>query len=345
MNNVLSRRAKTIADEALLRSVHNGGGGGGITQLTGEVMAGPGSGAQVATVAGGYEGALYVTPTGNDTTGNGTIYKPYATISKALLEAATGASIATPATVLVGAGTYAESLLLPPSVTVIGIDPSQTVAITGDVSLSSGWTGLSDQEQTGLSNIFVEGTTTIDWAAQSQDSGIVFFFNCSIEAISATGLGTDNEVVFVACFISGLGTFTSVEMSTQSCAFSAGVALASTVSHPAEYLSNGDSITPTFSVTSPSGGDECTFIGLGTAVAGTLTINGANTSYTTSADGIPLTVTQLNGAPAPIISSGGAGATVYTPTVPGNWAGSPPTTVQQALDRIAANTSNTHPIP
>lgn len=35
----------------------------------------------------------------------------------------------------------------------------------------------------------------------------------------------------------------------------------------------------------------------------------------------------------------------YTPAVPGNWAGSAPTTVQQALDRIAANVGNTHPIP
>jgi hypothetical protein len=35
----------------------------------------------------------------------------------------------------------------------------------------------------------------------------------------------------------------------------------------------------------------------------------------------------------------------YAPAVPTNWAGSPPTTVTDALDRIAANTSNAHPIP
>jgi hypothetical protein len=35
----------------------------------------------------------------------------------------------------------------------------------------------------------------------------------------------------------------------------------------------------------------------------------------------------------------------YTPNVPGNWSGAAPTTVQQALDRIAANTTNAHPIP
>jgi hypothetical protein len=40
-----------------------------------------------------------------------------------------------------------------------------------------------------------------------------------------------------------------------------------------------------------------------------------------------------------------SGVTKYTPGVPGNWANTAPTTVKQALDRIAANTTNAHPIP
>jgi hypothetical protein len=35
----------------------------------------------------------------------------------------------------------------------------------------------------------------------------------------------------------------------------------------------------------------------------------------------------------------------YSPAVPANWVSPPPTTVAQALDRIAANTTNAHPIP
>jgi hypothetical protein len=41
---------RRIADEALLRASKAGGGGGGITQLLGDVLAGPGSGAVTATV-------------------------------------------------------------------------------------------------------------------------------------------------------------------------------------------------------------------------------------------------------------------------------------------------------
>jgi hypothetical protein len=51
--------------------------------------------------------------------------------------------------------------------------------------------------------------------------------------------------------------------------------------------------------------------------------------------GAGVTIQQLSSAPK----------VAYTPAVPGNWAGSAPTTVQQALDRIAANTTNAHPIP
>ena len=50
MREIVARRAKQIADEALMRSVHGGGGGGGLNQLTGGVIAGPGTGAQDAQV-------------------------------------------------------------------------------------------------------------------------------------------------------------------------------------------------------------------------------------------------------------------------------------------------------
>lgn len=40
-----------------------------------------------------------------------------------------------------------------------------------------------------------------------------------------------------------------------------------------------------------------------------------------------------------------AASAAYTPGDPTKWVGPAPTTVQQALDRIAANTTNAHPIP
>jgi hypothetical protein len=49
---------------------------------------------------------------------------------------------------------------------------------------------------------------------------------------------------------------------------------------------------------------------------------------------VPFTTLQSN-----------ARLTAYNPAVAGNWAGTPPATVAQALDRIAANVGNAHPIP
>lgn len=43
---------------------------------------------------------------------------------------------------------------------------------------------------------------------------------------------------------------------------------------------------------------------------------------------------QIQGPPGPKGDPGDA--TAYTPTTPANWNGTPPTTIQAALDRLAA---------
>src|SRR5277367_1097613 len=51
MNKTMLATIALVAAEGLYRPIGGGGGGGGITQLTGDVLAGPGSGALPATVA------------------------------------------------------------------------------------------------------------------------------------------------------------------------------------------------------------------------------------------------------------------------------------------------------
>jgi hypothetical protein len=71
-----------------------------------------------------------------------------------------------------------------------------------------------------------------------------------------------------------------------------------------------------------------------TTINGTLTIDGAHTSFQATVGGIPPTVNLLNGAPTPVALTG-SNSLGYTPAVPANW--SPvPANVQQALDQLAA---------
>jgi hypothetical protein len=69
MDSSFEKTVSTIAQDALIRaSGATGGGGGGITQLTGDVTAGPGSGS-VAAVVVKVHGAT-VPAAGGLTTGN-----------------------------------------------------------------------------------------------------------------------------------------------------------------------------------------------------------------------------------------------------------------------------------
>jgi hypothetical protein len=334
--------ARNLADEALQRSIHSSGGGSGITQLTGEVLAGPGSGAQVATVPGGYASTYYVTPSGNDTTGNGTIYKPWATLSHALVSAASG----TPAVILVGAGTYTENVALVPNVDLVGIDGSgRATSINGNVSLAAAWTAASGSgAQACLVNLTVDGTTTLDFATVSNADGTVVLINVTTFGTCAfTGFGASlgNNVVTALSFFDLAVTVTGMGLGSQATGFNS-LALVSTGTLETNWASNGDSVLVGVSLT--GGTASCIALLVGTGVQGTLTLSGTTASYTTSSTGVPHTVTLSGGAAAPVITNNASGL-AYTPAVSGNWAGSAPTTVQQALDRIAANTTNAHPIP
>jgi hypothetical protein len=129
----------------------------------------------------------------------------------------------------------------------------------------------------------------------------------------------------------------------------------------------GAALSPTnVAVNAPIGSPQLARADLSnTSIIGGVTITNPQTSYSSTVEGIGTSVSLVGGAPVPVIKGSGSatlGQTyladgagnwtinnvahgAYAPSVPGNWAGIPPTTVQQALDRIAANTTNTHPIP
>ena len=83
------------------------------------------------------------------------------------------------------------------------------------------------------------------------------------------------------------------------------------------------------------------FQGIAFGVAGAVSLDGAQTSYEATADGIPATVNLTSGAPAPVLDTQ-ARAIGYVPSNLANWSGVAPTSVANALDRIAAKIT---PIP
>ena len=72
---------------------------------------------------------------------------------------------------------------------------------------------------------------------------------------------------------------------------------------------------------------------------GNLTLNGLHTLFVANIEGIPdlrdRTITLLNSAPTPVLDTP-ATSMAYAPAVVANWSGTAPTSVANALDRIAA---------
>jgi hypothetical protein len=353
MRSILARRAKTVADEALYRASSAGSS---------------------VTVSGGFQNTLYVTPSGNDTTGDGTFFKPFATIARANTKALTVATESTPYVVILGIGQYTENVAIVPYVTYItsGTQDDFNVVINGNLTLDPTWGTIAGYPDSGVEGVAVNGTTTLDFVAVGNTQGAVIFFNVDFnDTFAANGNNNLQGVLFELCSLLDAESTTLTGVACESIGSNYGdLSIVSTAIASAQLLSQGDQMgvpfgsLNTFTIDA-SAGMEAGFVGVVAGVASNVTLKGANASYTSGVSSIGQSVTLLDGAPAPVILGSGSapvgsllvatgtgnwtfnatGNYGYTPAVSGNWVGPAPTTVKEALDRIAANTGNAHPIP
>jgi hypothetical protein len=330
---------RQIADEALLRAVHaGGGGGGGITQLTGEVVAGPGSGSQRALVGPRPVATqlVYVNKGGNDGTATGTQALPYLTLAAALTSI-TDASTSKVYSVVVGPGNYDENVVFKSGVSVDGTNESANQPQFNSAVLDPSFTDVDDFSA--MSGLQINSPIDIAMTATGQSIEI---FNCDLsETVDIAGFDATCGAFFGLTVFQGITTLSIGILETQSNIFYANTTFQQGASSGVNWLSLGDSIRGNFTCTGTT--QPCVVVA-SLGLSGTLTLDGANVSYTSTSPGIPTTVVLTGGAPAPVALTGSEGV-AYTPSVSGNWVGPAPTTVQQALDRIAANTTNAHPIP
>jgi len=115
----------------------------------------------------------YVTASGSDVTGDGSLAKPYATVSAAL----TSISDASPTkryAIHVAPGNYTESsgLALKANVFVIGAD-SRLVRITGAVSMHSSFSGSGDH-RSGFAKVTLLSAVDLNWATVTSAAGKIY---------------------------------------------------------------------------------------------------------------------------------------------------------------------------
>lgn len=171
--------------------------------------------AYVDGLAGGVisiDQAKFVAKNGNDTTGDGTLGKPYASISKAL----TDITDATPTkryAIMVSPGNYTEAAIaLKANVFVVG-SSMRAVRITGAVSLASDFTGSADH-RSGFSNVTLLSAVDLNWTTVTSAAGKIYCDKTLFSA-SVTMYGYNNAIAqaqFDSCQFFGLFTISGINV-------------------------------------------------------------------------------------------------------------------------------------
>ena len=159
--------------------------------------------------------AVFVNFGGNDITGNGTIDKPYLTITKAMASITDATPfkryviyLYPPESTSPTPASYTDNFSLKANVVLVGSFQS-TVRLSGTIDINDpSWydpTGNNDN-RSGFMNLSLVGTTSFNFLSQSSGAGKLYFYSTGVNNnMSFTGFSNINQVRFTDCLLfSGL---------------------------------------------------------------------------------------------------------------------------------------------
>ena len=302
------------------------------------------------TAAGGFgPGHVFnVDKQGNDVGGDGTSAKPFLTINHALAVITANAdnTAAYPYAIIVGPGLFTESIALIPFVWIVG---------TAAASYFVGSVGLGGNNDS-VTNIVGAISLDASFSGAFQRAG---FFNCNMASSSFSFVAGNNAqfIDLMGCNLGNLGSnFTGGNaggLNVVDCSVF-GINLESGNNTLRNIVQDGNmtlqdpiggsvNIITGHSFWDPSGGGTVTIGADNGAITArisnsqilNLVVNGSTAVAEIDADSYPSTALTLqNGGTITLTTA--APAISYTAAVPANWAGTPPATVQEAIDRLAA---------
>jgi hypothetical protein len=309
----LLKRVQQTAEDALQRATAADSGGGGTEPPPVQLV--------------------YVAPSGSDVGGNGSFAQPFQTISHA--EASiTDATAIKPYVIMVAPGIYPEAIAQKSFVSISGVDPSNKPRLDGVLSFAVGFVGGS-----GLSKLELTASQTFDFAA------LVFPTYDVEECVFDLGTifqGTGGYVLSLRQNQFGGVTITDAATTTSEGNTYRGLFTLNAATRNVVLVSSDDAFGAAFSTTATAPHLVTTTL-VSSQVTPTLNLTGAGVSYQGTAGAIPPVVNRAGGAPAPVALTSANGL-AYTATTVANWSGVNPSSVQNALDRIAAAAAIT-PIP
>jgi hypothetical protein len=296
---------------------------------------------------------IFVAKNGSDTTGDGTQTNPYLTIPFAM-STITAATNLVLYEIVVAPGRYTENFAIKPWVWVTGYDPMITIVQANSVTLDASFAGSGDK-RSGFSNLYLRAPTvyTFDMVALASTEGKLYFNNVQTRALTFLSHNQINQYLFNGCQIWGNITITGGNSVLAYCNVMNGNdftinGISNGDNHQTFFTTYGGAssgaLTAVFTSQMPNTNNNAVNIALlSTPFYEGITLDGANNPsggpslpmLEATSDSIVQDITYLNSAPAPSLLTN-ALAVSYTPANPADWTVQP-TTVQQALDMIAAH--------
>lgn len=143
---------------------------------------------------------------GSDTTGDGTMSNPYATIAKAY-STITTASASEHWQVVLFQGTYSEAVALKPFIELVGWDPTEIAEdtyparISGSVTLGAGFNTAGARAW--VTAVSIDGTTILNFTTTSSTDGVVSFTNTQLEDDATIIMNAGNTFEMHGCTLWG----------------------------------------------------------------------------------------------------------------------------------------------
>jgi len=143
---------------------------------------------------------------GSDSSGDGTMSNPYATIAKAY-STITTASASEHWQIVLFQGTYSEAVALKPFIELVGWDPTEIAedtypaVISGSVTLGAGFSTAGARGW--VTDVSVDGTIILNFTTTSSTDGVVSFTNCQLEQDATIIMNAGNTVELHGCTLWG----------------------------------------------------------------------------------------------------------------------------------------------
>lgn len=279
---------------------------------------------------------VYVRKGGNDITGNGTIIAPYATITYAM-STITDALWQKRYLIDVGPGNWSDSFAWKAWVFMRG-STVQSTRLTGTITINDpSWAfpGTNFDQRAGVQSVSFTGTVTLDFNSVSSQYGKFYFWGCNMNnTLVINGFNPINQCIVEDGFWFGGITATGVAITWNGVSGQGGTINLSSSPISCSFTAFGGGTVGNLSITTTGGIAPVSTL-IDCPILGNLSLNGAGSQVSATVSSLPLN-SQVSNVGGTIVLLSDAYSLAYNPAVPANWNNNNPTTVQNALDRIAA---------